>query len=122
MTFYADLQATAGQLLTKYGQECTLTVITQGDYDPDTATNATTSTDYTVDAAVFDYPVRDIDGTLVRQGDKKVLVSAHGLAVRPLPSHTFTDAASNVYTVIEAKPTAPAGTVVLWTLQVRGAT
>ncbi len=117
--FYDGLQLTAQGLLADKGQACTLGVVANGAYNPATATSTPTTTSYPVTAAVFAYGAKDIDGTLIRQGDKKVLMSAYGLAVTPLPSHTFTDAAAVVYTVIEAKPTAPGGTVVLWTLQVR---
>lgn len=117
--FYDNLQLTAQTLLADKGQACTLTVVTPGTYDPATSTSTPTTTNYSVTAAVFDYPVAMIDGSRILRGDKKVLMSAYGLTAVPKPDHTFTDAASVVYTVIDAKATAPGGTVVLWTLQVR---
>lgn len=117
--FYAGMQATADRLLIDKGQPCTLGAVTAGTYDPATGTSTPTTTNYAVTAAVFDYPAAVIDGSRIVRGDKKVLMSAYGLTATPKPDDTFTDAASVVYTVVEAKATAPGGTVVLWTLQVR---
>lgn len=117
--FYNDAAAMAGDLLTEFGQSCVLTVVTTGAYDPETGESGTTSTPHNVTAALFDYPQRHIDGTLILTGDKKALVSPVGLTVEPKPGHTLTNAAGAVYTVVNAKATAPAGVAVLWTLQVR---
>jgi hypothetical protein len=72
-----------------------------------------------VTAAIFAYPQRYIDGTLIRVGDKRALVSPVGLTVDPKPGDTLTDAAGAQFQVVDAKVTEPAGTAVLWTLQVR---
>ncbi len=119
--FYDNLQATADALLADKGQTCTLGVVTSGAYDPATGASTPSTASETVTAAVFDFPLRMIDGSLIRQGDKKVLMSAYGLTATPKPADTFTDAAGSVYTIVNAKATAPGGTVVLWTLQVRSA-
>jgi hypothetical protein len=118
VSFYADLRATADGLLTDKGQSMTLTKTTAGTYDPETGTSTPTTEAHTVTGVVLDYPNREIDGTLILRGDKKVLVSADGLAVDPAPQDTLTFGGV-VNQVIDAKPLRPAGTVVLWTLQVR---
>lgn len=119
MTFYDDAAADAAEALEEFGQACTLGVVTAGAYDPETGEASTTTESQSVTAAIFDYPQKFIDGTLILTGDKRALVSAVGLTVEPKPGHTFTDAAAVAYQVINAKALAPAGTVVLWTLQVR---
>lgn len=116
---YTDTAATTDELLTEFGQGCILTSVTDGAYDPATGDAQTLSVLHPIIAAVFDYPQRFIDGTLIRVGDKRALVSPVGLSVEPKPGDVLADAAGKVYQVIDAKPTAPAGTVVLWTLQVR---
>jgi hypothetical protein len=116
---YAETANTADELLTEFGQGCILTSITDGAYDPATGDAQTLSVLHPIIAAIFDYPQRFIDGTLIRTGDKRVLASPVGLTVEPKPGDTLTDATGKVYQVIDAKATAPAGTVVLWTIQVR---
>lgn len=119
--FYDSLKLTADTLIDDKGQACTINVVTPGAYDAATGTSTATTVSTAVTAAIFDFPQGLIDGTLIRQGDKKVLMSAYGHSVTPRPADTLTDAAGTVYTIVTAKATAPGGTVVLWTLQVRSA-
>jgi hypothetical protein len=116
---YDEIADVADELLAEYGQSCVLTSITDGTYDPETGEAGTSSTPHPVTAAIFAYPQRYIDGTLIRTSDKRALVSPVGLTVDPKPGDTLTDAAGAVFQVIDAKATAPAGIAVLWTLQVR---
>lgn len=118
MSFYPDLRATAAALLTDKGQQMTLNKRTSGAYDPGTGGSTVTSEAHTVTGAVFDFPAALIDGTLIQQGDKKVLMSALGLTVRPAITDSLT-IGGVVHTVVNVKDTSPAGTTVLWTLQVR---
>jgi hypothetical protein len=116
---YDATAADADELLAEFGQVCVLASIPDGTYDPEEGEASTSSTPHPVTAAIFAYPQRYIDGTLIRTGDKRALVSPVGLAVDPKPGDTLTDAAGVVFQVIDAKATAPAGVAVLWTLQVR---
>jgi hypothetical protein len=118
MSFYTDLRAMAhGQLVDK-GATLTLKKRTAGAYDPNTGAATVTETSYSITGAVFDYPQRVIDGTLIQQGDKKVLVSAEGLTVDP-----DVDDAVNIatvdHTIVVAKKISPADEDVLWELQAR---
>jgi hypothetical protein len=116
---YDEIAATADELLAEFGQQCVLGSVTDGAYDPATGEAGTTMTPQPVTAAIFAYPQRYIDGTLIRTGDKRALVSAVGLTVTPKPGDALTDGAGAAYQVIDAKEVAPAGSVVLWVLQVR---
>lgn len=116
---YDDVAGVADELLVEYGQACVLGAVTTGAYDPATGETGTTNTPHSITAAIFNYPQKFIDGTLILTGDKKALASPVGLTVEPKPGDTFTDAAGVVHAVVNAKATAPAGTAVLWTLQVR---
>jgi len=116
---YDDAAATADELLAEFGQTCVLGSVADGEYDPEQSTAGPVSTAHEVTAALLAYPQKFVDGTLIRAGDKRALVSPLGLTVTPKPGDTLTDAAGAVHQVIDAKPLAPAGTVVLWTLQVR---
>lgn len=118
MSFYTDIRATAASLLTDKGQSLTLTKRTSGTYAPSAGTSTVTEAAYTVTGAVFDYPAAVIDGTLIQRGDKRVLMSALGLSVTPDVDDSLT-ISGVAHQIISAKPTAPAGVTVLWTLQVR---
>lgn len=118
MSFYTDLRATAAALLTDKGQSMTLTKRTSGTYDPATGAATVTEATYSVTGAVFDFPAAVIDGTLIQQGDKKVLISVLGLSVEPDADDSLT-IGGTAHQIVQVKKLSPAGTTVLWTLQVR---
>ncbi len=106
MTFYSDLAASALALLEEYGQTVTLSRTVRGAYDPATgAPAAGTTTTYTGTAAVFDY-------------DQVAYLATDGV-VLPLSGDTMT-AGGVVYTVIRATQVNPAGTAVLYNVQLQG--
>ena len=124
MTFYTRLQATANRLLRGKGQSLTLTRITAGTYDPATGgmTGATTSTQSAY-GAIFDYGAKQIDGTLIKAGDKQLLLSpfkTDGTALTaPVLGDTVT-VGSIVYTLVEPlKEINPAGTTVMYEVNLR---
>ena len=124
MTFYTRLQNTAQKLLKGKGQSLTLTKVTAGTYDPTTGgfTGAGTSTQ-TAYGAVFDYGAKQIDGTLIKAGDKQLLLSAvktDGTAlIAPALGDTVT-VGGVTYTLVEPlKEVNPAGTVVLFDVNLR---
>jgi len=124
VTFYARLQATANRLLKGKGQSITLTKITAGTYNPATGgmTGATTSTQ-TAYGAVFDYGAKQIDGTLIKAGDKQLLLSAFKTDGTALTAPVLGDTVSIggvVFTLVEPlKEVNPAGTVVLFDVNLR---
>jgi hypothetical protein len=120
--FYDGLKLTANGLILDKGQACTLGVVTQGTYDADAAASTPSTANTSIVAAIIDYPRKEIDGSLIRQGDKRAIVSAYGISVTPLPSHKFTDAAGVTYTIMDVRSVAPGGTVVLWVMQIRADT
>jgi predicted peptidase len=119
MSVYTRSIASALRMLRKYGQFMTLTQRTTGAYNPATATASVTESGQTVTGAVFDYPTKQIDGTLILRGDKQVIVAASGLTVTPAPGMKLTDVNGDVFEVIAAEALAPAGEAVIHTLQVR---
>ena len=124
MTFYARLQATANRLLKGKGQSITLTKITAGTYNPATGgmTGATTSTQ-TAYGAVFDYGAKQIDGTLIKAGDKQLLLSAFKTDGTALTAPVLGDTVSIggvVYTLVEPlKTVGPAGITVIYEANLR---
>ena len=118
MSFYSNLATTTARLLTAYGASATLTRVTPGSYDPDTGTVGTgTTATYTGSAAMFDYEQRDIDGTMIRHGDRRMFLQKIDVIPQTGDLITFN---GSVFTVLSSRPTDPAGLAVLHELQVRG--
>ena len=124
MTFYARLQNTANRLLKGKGQSITLTKVTAGTYNPATGgfTGASTSTQSAY-GAIFDYGTKQIDGTLIKAGDKNLLLSAFKTDGAALTAPVLGDTVSIggvTYTLVEPlKEVNPAGTVVMFDCNVR---
>jgi hypothetical protein len=124
MSFYAEMAATAAELIAEFGATGEITERATGTYDPATGRAPVVETAHQVVIAIFDMPERRIDGTRILTGDKSILLSTKkpdgtALAITPKPDMKLTDAAGTVYTVINVKPLAPALTAVLWELQAR---
>ncbi|MDR0216187.1 MAG: hypothetical protein LBJ15_19630 [Comamonas sp.] len=77
-----------------------------------------TVVDYPGTGAVFGYKQRDIDGTLIKHGDQRMLLAPQ-IEVAPKTGDTMTAGAS-VYNVVDVGIVAPAGVAVLYKLQLRG--
>lgn len=75
-------------------------------------------TEHACTIVVTEYSQREIDGTLIMSGDKKVLISTSGLQVSPEPGDEFRIQGER-FSVINVQPLSPAGTVVLWEAQAR---
>lgn len=115
---YADIAATADEILREFGAAGIVTRKEPGGvYDPDTGTYPDTPVSQNCTAVVFAYPQHLVNGTTVLQGDELAYLSAVGL-VMPKPAEVFAWQGIS-YTVINAKPLAPAGVNVLAELQVR---
>lgn len=122
MALYDTFQATATRLIDKFGQAATLKQSTIGAYDPATGTASETVTSSTGRVVVTDYDIRQVDGTLIQRGDKRILLSViTGVGakdVSPVPGDKIV--VGNVtYTVVDASPLSPGGTVVMHEIQAR---
>lgn len=117
MGVYDDAAQSANEALLELGVAATITKYAQGEYNRDTGGYTSTPTEYPVQAVVFPYSDRLIDGTTVLRGDERAYIAPAGA-----PDIKATDTLTiggRVWTVINAKTLAPAGTVVLIELQVR---
>ena len=118
MGFYERMALTADRLLKGKGQAVTITRRSAGVYDPATGAATVTTTTQTGYAAIIDHNSNNIDGTLIKAGDKKLLLSPAGVSA-PVLNDTVT-VGGVVYTVVEPlKTVAPAGTVVMYELNLR---
>lgn len=122
--FYNRLAATAKKLLKGKGQAVTITTVTPGTYNPSTGTiTNSTSTQYGY-GAVMNWGVKHIDGALILETDKRLLLSPYNTAgaalTAPKLGDTVTDAAGTAYTIVSPLKTAsPGGTVVLYEANLR---
>lgn len=119
MSLYTDMRATAGRLLTSFGQSMTLTKRASGSYSPSTGTSSVTTTTYTVKGAVFDYKSSFSTGPLLIQaGDRRAMIAAEGLSVSPEPLDRLT-IGSVVWSIVAVSKTEPGGTAVVYECQIR---
>lgn len=126
---YTRLKNTAQKMLKGNGQLLTLTTRTTGLYDVSTGAAVVTTTTQTAYGAIFDYGTKQIDGTLIKTGDKQLMLSALNSAgaalTAPKLGDTVTgliDGVSKTFTIYEPlKTIAPAGTIVMFECNLRGA-
>lgn len=118
---YSPLAELAAGLLLEFGQTVTLTRTTDGqDYDPATGTWGVPPGEQTqtARAALLDYSLQEsgakfADGSMIRTGDKKCLIEAHGLAWAPDETTILTDAAGVAWQLERIQTVAPSGAAVL---------
>lgn len=79
-------------------------------------TDISTATEYEVPAAVFEYPSTMIDGTLIQQGDRKIMMSA--TSAKPTVADRIAVGAVD-YAIINVMETAPSGVALYYEVQAR---
>ena len=118
MFSYAASRATADRLIRSFGQAATLnhrtTTTPANPWDAPTVT----TTSYSVQIVVETYKDGLVNGTSILSGDRKILLSALGLAVVPTVEDTLT-IGGDAWGVVNVKPLAPGTTVVLYEIQAR---
>lgn len=126
---YSSIASNADAMLSEFGQTVTVTTNTYGSYDTATGSNSVSTSTQTASAVILDYARTDAgmlnaDGSLVLNTDKQCYVSAlttSGISLQaPKPDiTTVTDVNSNTFTVKNVKAVSPAGTPVLYELNLR---
>lgn len=104
------------------GLEMTLTRTVAGEYDPAIGGSSSTTTDYTGSAFRDTYENKDVDGTLIKAGDVKFLVSPALLDGSAMPTPTTTDTIlfdGQRFTVASVKPWNYAGLDIGFEVQAR---
>ena len=112
------MQAVADSTMADLGQMVTLTTKSVGAYNPATGNAAVTVSTQQVKAVVFPRGAKDVDGTLIQQGDQKLLLSMAG-AAPPHVGDTVTIGATS-YTITFIKLLTPSGVNVLCECNIRG--
>jgi hypothetical protein len=98
--------------------------VTAGTYNPATgAMTGTTTSTQTAYGAIFDYGAKQIDGTLIKAGDKQVLISAFKSDGSALTAPVLGDTVTIggvTYTLVEPlKTVGPAGITVIYEANIR---
>ena len=115
--FYAGLADTAARLLADKGQIISFSRQTGGTFDPVLgAESGASATAFTGNGAAFNYMNAEIDGTVVRRGDVRLIVESTDTV--PEQGDTCT-VDSAVYRVMMVEPIAPAGITVINKVQLR---
>jgi len=112
---YQSAQETATRLLAEYGQSASLISITDGEYDVETGTKPQIETAIPVNVVKQNYQNREVDGSLIKRGDVRLLMEA-GQEPKTGDVVAFYN---KRWTVIHVDPVDPAGTVILYRVQVR---
>lgn len=122
MSFYGSKRDLADRMFAQYGRPMILRRVTEGAFDPGTETAAPeTSTDYTQDGLSLNYDRRLVDGVQILESDRRVLLSAKGLAVIPDPTTDKLVIGGDPHEIVVSTPLSPGDTVVYFEIQARGA-
>lgn len=116
MSFYNNMAAVALNLLKSKGQLLTISRETQSAFDPILGNATVSASSFTGYGAAFDYNRNEIDGEAIQRGDIRLLLNA--TATAPLIDDKIT-IDSIIYRVMSVKVISPAGTVVVYELQLR---
>jgi hypothetical protein len=119
VSFYSDSATVVNDSLREFGQAVTITTKSVGVYDPATGTATSTTTTQTAWAVSFPRSVKDIDGSMIKQGDQKLLLSMVGITA-PTTDDTVTIGGIG-YTITLIKSLSPAGIPMLCECNIRGA-
>ena len=125
--FYDRMAATALRLIERFGLTATLSDTSEpnpDDYDPVTGTGPIiVPVTQSGQAILLDYTVQEAGiinaaGSLVQQGDKKIMLAAKGLTWPPTLATTIL-ADGLTWTIVNVKSTNPAGTPLVYELHGR---
>ena len=117
--FYDEAATTVVEMLDEFGQVVRLNRADTGAYNPDTGTvEPGTTLTFLGLGVVLSYRQEQIDGTLIRQGDRRMYVAAN-LATTPRPGDSIILADDTLVSVVISSPFAPDGTLVYHDVQCR---
>ena len=121
MAIYDEMAVMALEMITEFGQPVTIRSITVGDYDPDTGSAPPdTITEQTAQGILLDFTGQEFqNNSLIKQGDRKLKIAAQGLAWVPDLLNMVIVQGRTWSIVPPLKEINPAGTPILYELQVR---
>jgi hypothetical protein len=119
--FYDRTAATALRLITQFGQPVTISKTEPGEYDPETGGDTPGATiEQTAQGILLDFTGQEFqNNSLIKQGDKKLKIAAQGLEWVPDLLNKVIIQGRTWSIVPPLKVVNPAGTPILYELQVR---
>jgi hypothetical protein len=119
--FYDRTAATALRLITQFGQPVIIRATTVGEYDPEAGSAPPDSTkEQTAQGILLDFTGQEFQSnSLIKQGDKKLKIAAQGLEWVPGLLNKVIIQGRTWSIVPPLKEVDPAGTPILYELQVR---
>jgi hypothetical protein len=119
-SFYDEMAVMALEMITEFGQPVTIRAVTVGEYDPDTGTAPETIAEQTAQGILLDFTGQDFqNNSLIKVGDKKLKIAAQGLEWVPNLLNKVIVQGRTWSIVPPLKEINPAGTPILYELQVR---
>ncbi|MNN02052.1 hypothetical protein D3C81_1146910 [compost metagenome] len=108
-------------MITEFGQPVTIRAITVGEYDPNAGSAPPDSTkEQTAQSILLDFTGQEFqNNSLIKQGDKKLKIAAQGLEWVPDLLNKVIIQGRTWSIVPPLKEVSPAGTPILYELQVR---
>lgn len=121
MAFYDEMAVMALDMITEFGQPVTISKTEPGEYDPETGGEAPGVTmEQIAQGILLDFTGLEFqNNSLIRQGDKKLKIAAQGLAWVPGLLDKVVAQGRTWSIVPPLKEVNPAGTPILYELQVR---
>ncbi|MBJ2254810.1 hypothetical protein PSFL_23870 [Pseudomonas sp. DD1] len=121
MAFYDEMAVMALEMITEFGQPVTISKTEQGEYDPEQGGEVPGATvEQIAQGILLDFTGLEFqNNSLIRQGDKKLKIAAQGLAWVPGLLDKVVAQGRTWSIVPPLKEINPAGTPILYELQVR---
>ena len=121
MAFYDEMAVTALNMITEFGQPVIIRATIVGEYDPETGSAPPESIkEQTAQGILLDFTGQEFQtNSLIKQGDKKLKIAAQGLAWVPGLLDKVVAQGHSWSIVPPLKEFNPAGTPIVYELQVR---
>lgn len=114
---YTRAVSTVAAKLAKYGKDVALSRATVGAYDPNTGAASAATSAQAGRAVELSYSARDIDGTNVRRGDRRLLLSPVGISMPLKGDNCTVDGVAHA--VVSVEVVRPADVVLYYVVQLR---
>ena len=121
MAFYDEMAVMTLEMITEFGQPVTISSMAPGEYDPETGGEAPGVTvEQIAQGILLDFTGLEFqNNSLIRQGDKKLKIAAQGLVWVPGLLDKVVAQGRTWSIVPPLREVNPAGTPILYELQVR---
>ena len=121
MRFYEEMSIATHNLITEFGQPVIISKKESGEYDPETGGEVPGATvEQTAQGILLDFTGQEFQtNSLIKQGDKKLKIAAQGMVWAPGLLDKVIVQGRTWSIVPPLKEVNPAGTPILYELQVR---